>query len=181
VKAGDYLIQKWRMGMAAKWVKPGSRILDIGCYQGEFLTALGDKIEPSVGFDSLYAGDVNTTRHQFFAQNFQEGLPLENSSFDAIVLLATMEHIRDKSVIAKEAARLLRAGGRVIITVPSPLVDKILEVLVFLHLVDGMSLEEHHGFIPEELEGIFASKQFQLIKKQKFQLGLNNLYVFERL
>jgi len=50
-----------------------------------------------------------------------------------------------------------------------------------LHIVDGMSLEEHHGFLPDELPDIFIPAGFSLRIKRKFQFGLNNLYVFERL
>lgn len=180
MRFGDHLIQTWRMRVAARWISQGSRILDIGCHQGEFFLWLGDKIASSVGFDPLYQENANLKRHQFFTSNFQEGSSFEDKSFDAIVMLATIEHIHDKSVIAREAARLLRTGGRVIITVPSLLVDKILEILLFLHIVDGMSLEEHHGFQPDDLPNIFIPEGFSLRKKQKFQLGLNNLYIFER-
>jgi len=169
------------MQVAARWIPQGSRVLDIGCHQGEFLSWLGEKIAPGVGFDPLYKENANAGKHRFFAKNFQEGLPFDEDPFDAITLLATLEHIRDKSSIARESARLLRPGGRVVITVPSPLVDKILDFLILLRIVDGMSLEEHHGFLPDELPGIFIPAGFRLMKKQKFQFGLNNLYVFERL
>ncbi len=181
MRVGDYLIQLWRMQVAARWIPQGSRVLDIGCHQGEFLLWLGGKIAPSVGFDPLYKETSSSGNHQFFACNFQEGLPFEDNSFDAVVLLATIEHIHEKSIIARESARLLRPGGRIIITVPSLLVDKILDLLLFLRIVDGMSLEEHHGFLPDELPGIFIPEGFRLEKNRKFQFGLNNLYVFERL
>ena len=54
MRVGDYFIQQWRMRVAARWVPQGSRVLDIGCFQGEFLKMLGTKIAPSVGFDPLY-------------------------------------------------------------------------------------------------------------------------------
>jgi 2-polyprenyl-3-methyl-5-hydroxy-6-metoxy-1,4-benzoquinol methylase len=181
MKIGDYLIQKWRMQVAARWIPQGGRVLDIGCHQGEFLLWLGKKIRPSVGFDPLCKAISIPEGHQFFASNFQEVSSFEANSFDAIVMLATIEHIHEKSSIARESARLLRMGGRVIITVPSLLVDKILDVLLLLHIVDGMSLEEHHGFLPDNLPDIFIPEVFRLRKKQKFQFGLNNLYVFERL
>ena len=53
-------------------------------------------------------------------------------------MLATIEHMQQKAAIAREAKRLLGPGGRVVITVPSLMVDKILSVLLFLHFVDGM-------------------------------------------
>jgi SAM-dependent methyltransferase len=181
MKVGDYLIQLWRMRVAARWIPPGSRILDIGCHQGEFLSWLGNKITASVGFDPLCRETMNAGGHRFYNQYFDENLPFASGSFDIISLLATIEHINDKSLIARESARLLRHGGRVIITVPSPLVDKILDVLIRIHIVDGMSLEEHHGFLPDDLSGIFIPAGFRLKKRQKFQFGLNNLYIFERL
>lgn len=181
MKVGDYFIQQWRMRVAARWIQKGSRVLDIGCHQGEFLLWLGEKIAPSVGYDPLYKNITNSGRRQFFSDNFHEGMPFEDSSFDSIVLLATIEHIVEKSVIAREAARLLPSGGRVVIIVPSPLVDRILDILLLLRFVDGMSLEEHHGFLPHELPNVFIPAGFRLRKKQKFQLFLNNLYVFERL
>ena len=81
----------------------------------------------------------------------------------------------------EESRRLLRKGGYIVITVPSLLVDKILAVMLFFRIVDGMSLEEHHGFLPADLPNIFVPEGFKLKKQQKFQLGLNNLFVFERL
>lgn len=180
MKPVDYFIQKWRMRIVARWLPNQARILDIGCHQGEFLLWLGKRISPSIGYDPLYKGTANMGDNKFVSDKFQEGLPFEDGSFDAVTLLATIEHIHDKSVISREAARLLRSGGRIIITVPSPFVDKILNLLVRLHIVDGMSLEEHHGFLPHQLSDIFIPDGFELRKKQKFQFGLNNLYVFER-
>jgi hypothetical protein len=88
--------------------------------------------------------------------------------------------MQEKEAIAREARRLLVQGGRVVITVPSLMVDRILSILLVLRLVDGMSLEEHHGFSPDELPEIFLPEGFRLGKAQKFQLGLNNLFIFER-
>ena len=169
------------MRVAARWIPEGSRILDIGCHQGEFLKLLGKRISPSAGLDPLYQGNGSFEDHLLSAIEFHEGMPFDDSSFDAVVLLATIEHMENKAAIAREAGRLLKSGGHVVITVPSLFVDKILSVLLFLGIVDGMSLEEHHGFLPEELTGIFESHGFKLKALKKFQLGLNNLYVFERL
>jgi hypothetical protein len=74
----------------------------------------------------------------------------------------------------------LKPNGRLIITVPSPMVDHVLKVLKFLRLIDGMSLEEHHGFEVHQTTAIFPAKDFRLVKRKRFQLGLNNLFVFER-
>jgi len=180
MRIGDYLIQSWRFQLARRWIPLGSRVLDIGCHQGEFLKMLGQKISPSVGIDPLYHGNATSYGHQFLSQEFQEPLPFEDASFDVVVLLATIEHMQEKSAVASEAKRLLRTDGLVIITTPSLYVDQILSFLLLIGLVDGMSLEEHHGFSPDDLPAIFTSKGFRLKTRLKFQLGLNNLYIFER-
>jgi 2-polyprenyl-3-methyl-5-hydroxy-6-metoxy-1,4-benzoquinol methylase len=180
MRIGDYFIQWWRMRVAARWIPSGCRILDIGCHQGEFLTFLGDQIAPSVGLDPLYQGNNQPIKHQLLPWDFHESMPFVEKSFGVITLLATIEHIQKKAEVAREARRILAPGGRVVITVPSLMVDKILDILLTLKLVDGMSLEEHHGFLPDELPGIFIPEGFKLIRLQKFQLGLNHLYIFER-
>jgi SAM-dependent methyltransferase len=103
-----------------------------------------------------------------------------SDSFDAIVILATMEHILDPDSIAMECARILRPAGRAIITVPSPLVDQIIDILVRIRILDGMSMEEHHGFQPSHLPHIFHKASLSLLTWRRFQLGLNNLFVFEK-
>ena len=79
-------------------------------------------------------------------------------------------------------ARFLKPGGRLIITVPAAAVDHILAVLKFLRLIDGMSLEEHHGYDVRQTPEIFSvgSTSELLCAQKRFQLGLNNLFVFER-
>ena len=88
----DRLLQRWRGGVARPWVSPGAKVLDIGCHQGEFLHGLGESIGPSVGMDPL-ASQQPGDRHCFLSEPFREPAPFPDASFDAIVMLATLEHI----------------------------------------------------------------------------------------
>jgi hypothetical protein len=74
---------------------------------------------------------------------------------------------------------MLSPKGRLIITIPHPFVDKILAVLSFMHLIEGMALDEHHGFDPDALLTYFSGS-LRLVKCGRFQFGLNNIFVFER-
>lgn len=179
MKAVDRFLQSWRERKVRTWLKPGARVLDVGCHQGEFLERLGSAIRDSVGLDPL-ARPRETATFALRAVPFAEPLDFPAARFDAIVLLATLEHIRDKAPLAREARRLLAPGGRLIITVPSPRVDDIVHTLVRVGLADGMSLEEHHGFKPEHTEPIFCGAGLELEHHTTFQLGLNHLFVFRQ-
>ena len=106
----------------------------------------------------------------------------EVSPFDAITMLAVLEHIPDSEYMSlrEGCVRFLKPGGHLIITVPSPLVDHILKVLKVFRLIDGMSLEEHHGYEVGQTASIFPPPAFRLVCRKHFQLGLNNLFVFQR-
>jgi SAM-dependent methyltransferase len=175
----DRVLQHWRARMARSWIPQGARVLDVGCHQGEFLDSLGDWIGPSVGLDPLTA-PRRAARYQLVPELLREPAPWPEASFDVVVLLATLEHIPNKDPVARECFRLLRPGGRVLLTVPSPWVDPIMAVLCRLRLAKGMSLEEHHGFDPCTTPSIFVPSGFALERWQRFQLGLNHLFVFRK-
>jgi SAM-dependent methyltransferase len=165
--------------MACPWIPAGANVLDIGCHQGELLEILGGRIGPSVGYDPL-AVPREGPRYRLVPEPFREPMPFADESFDAILMLATLEHIRDKSPLGREGLRLLRPCGRLIITVPSPAVDRIVAALHRLRLADGMSLEEHHGFDPRSTPEVFGRYGFELAHQRRFQLGLNYLYVLRK-
>lgn len=176
----DRVLQKWRARKARRWIRDGSKILDIGCHQGEFLLALGNRIGPSVGLDPL-ATPYERGNVRISAEPFRKPLAFPDASFDAIVMLATLEHIRDKQPLVEECARLLRQGGRLIITVPSKLVDRIVDVLVRFRLADGMSLDEHHGYEPLDTPKVFELGGFAVEHHGRFQLRCNHLFVLKRI
>jgi SAM-dependent methyltransferase len=179
VKVVDRILQRWRERVARGWIRPGDRVLDIGCHQGEFLDRLGQGIGPSVGFDPLARPRADDRVH-LRAEPFTRPSGLPDGGFEAAVMLAVLEHVTDKEPLAAELFRVLAPGGRAIITVPSPRVDAIIHTLVRFQLADGMSLDEHHGFRPDDVPALFARHGFELERHRPFQLGLNHLFVFRK-
>ncbi len=175
----DVWLQGWRAAKARPWVPMGARLLDVGCHQGEFLEGLGDRIGPSVGIDPL-AEPRATPRYRLIRGTFPGSHSFPDGSFDVVSMLAVIEHVPDWRGLVAACWRVLAPEGRVVLTVPSPEVDKILAVLLKLGIATGMSLEEHHGLDPADLPHGFRAQGFALERWQRFQLGLNNLMVFRR-
>jgi 2-polyprenyl-3-methyl-5-hydroxy-6-metoxy-1,4-benzoquinol methylase len=177
----DKLLQRWRVRKAAQFVPPGASVLDIGTADGALFRALAD-VRDSVGVD-LDLDHSKLPKSQavtFYQGTFPQALP-NPRTFDVITMLATLEHIPESALdgLAADCAAHLRPGGRLILTVPSPRVDTILAVLQKLRVIDGMAAEQHHGFDVRKTPSIFEAHAFVLRSHQKFQLGLNNLFVFE--
>ncbi len=59
-----------------------------------------------------------------------EPLPLEDGSFDLVLLAETIEHVRDVQLLLSEARRVLRPGGRLAVTTPAHGRTTALDLLV---------------------------------------------------
>lgn len=181
MKQLDRFIQRWRMRQAMRFIPARARVIDIGAHEGELFEALGDGLARGFGIEPLRKSPLE--RPNFSVQpGFFPATKPADGNWDAVTMLAVLEHIPsgEQPALARACYELLRPGGRVIITVPAQAVDHILATLRCLRLIDGMSLEEHHGFEPADTEKIFAAPEFGLLHRSRFQAGLNHLFVFER-
>jgi hypothetical protein len=178
----DRYLQKVRMRVAMKHLGNKVRLIDIGAHRGEMFDALGPRLEQGFGIEPRLSDELRGPRYVIKPGWFPATMPEDTGVWDGITMLAVLEHISHKAQgsLADACYALLKPRGRVVITVPSPAVDPILAVLKALRLIDGMSLEEHHGFEPSDTVNIFPNSQFKLVKHARFQFGLNNLYVFEK-
>ena len=119
-----------RYAFAARVAKPG-RLLDLACgvgYGTHHMVASNAALGPAVGVDvspdavayanAHYAGP----RVRFLAS---DALRFEDADgFDTIVSLETIEHVPDPTALFAKLASLLRAGGRLVASVPTtPSVD----------------------------------------------------------
>lgn len=181
MKPLDRMLQRWRIARARPFIPRGARVLDIGSADGALFERLGGWISEGLGIDPHVPRASGRGAAKLLPGFFPQDMP-QVEPFDVITMLAVLEHFPDSQhgALADGCARYLRPGGRLILTVPSPAVDSILKVLLTLRLVDGMSVEEHHGFEVGQTVRIFSPPRFRLLARKRFQLGLNNLFVFER-
>lgn len=181
MKWTDRFIQRWRIRKVMPYIKPGARVLDIGSADGALFEQTPKLAPDCVGIDPTLKAAVRTDKFVLIPGFFPKDMP-QVDAFDVITMLAVLEHFPEKefAAVAEGCARFLAPQGLLLITVPSPAVDTILKWLKTFGLVDGMSLEEHHGYEVGQTTKIFPAPGFQLVTQKKFQLGLNNLFVFRR-
>jgi SAM-dependent methyltransferase len=180
VKALDNYLRNVRIAKARRFVERGDVVVDVGCADGTMFERWGDTIEYGYGVDPTIEEKLEAPGYALYPGHFPDALPAVKC--DLITMLAVLEHIPpdEQAKLAQRCHEMLNPGGRIVVTVPSPWVDDILDLLSRLRLVDGMSLEEHYGFEPADTLGVFPSPLFRLVCRRSFQLGLNNLFVFER-
>jgi len=106
-------------------LRPGERFLDAGCGVGGTCRYIVENIGiKTVGitlskrlFDTakvLSKNTVNRSLLEIHLKDFND-TGFEDAAFDKILGLESICHARDKSIFAKEAHRLLKKGGRLVV------------------------------------------------------------------
>lgn len=180
MKLLDRYLRDVRIRKARRHVEKGDVVVDVGCLDGTMFERWSETIEYGYGVDPTLSEKREGPGYVLYPGLFPEALPPVKC--DVITMLAVLEHIppEGQEELAAACHEILNPGGRVVITVPSPRVDTILDVLGRLRAIDGMSVEEHYGFDPQDTPRIFGPPAFRLVESRRFQLGLNNLFVFEK-
>jgi SAM-dependent methyltransferase len=112
---------------ALQWMslRDGIAIREVGCKYAVLRDVLAER-----GMQTDYIAvdiDAATLRkipgfneQQFICFDVNRGLPFEDSSADYLVCLEVLEHLENATAFLDEAKRVLRPGGRLIVSVPNP-------------------------------------------------------------
>jgi SAM-dependent methyltransferase len=111
-----------RRAMLLGAVRPGERVLDLGCGAGRFVAALRDAGTDPVGVEIAQAVLDRAARNVPGADlrllEADGTLPLDHASVDLVWCSEVLEHVGDTAGLLLEARRVLRPGGRLLVTVP---------------------------------------------------------------
>jgi 2-polyprenyl-3-methyl-5-hydroxy-6-metoxy-1,4-benzoquinol methylase len=175
----DRVLRRWRFAKARAFIRPGDRVLDIGCEDGALFEYLGHRMGFGVGIDPALDQPIQRDRYRLIRGRIPESLPT-GEAFDVVTMLAVLEHLPGDVVkqLAGRCLDLLKSKGRVVITVPSPSVDRMLHWLIWLRLMRGTAVHEHHGFEPSTVPATFTAVGLSPVLQKRFELGFNNLFVF---
>lgn len=152
-------------------------LLEIGCLSGDFLLKLNKIGWNCVGIefsDACTKGiekGLNILKH-----DVENGLPFDSEVFDVVYAGELVEHLADTDAFIKEVFRVLKKGGKIIITTPNiaSLINRILLLFgkypryleyktggaghIHLYNLEKLRMQlEDHGFIMEQVFGNFFS------------------------
>ncbi len=98
-------------------------ILDLGCGDGHFAGMAFDQAL-AAGVDPWWGPLTKARRAGIYHLSVQaqgHALPFDDGSFASVISNSVLEHIPDVQPVLHEAARVLRPGGRLVLTTPSHL------------------------------------------------------------
>ena len=143
-----------RYAFASQYVK-GKEVLDIACGEG-----FGSRYLKLKGAKRVIGGDISDKAiecaRSFYSEEGVEfilldaqELPFSSSSFDVIVSLETIEHLRDPRRFLKECFRILRREGIFICSTPNAEVTPKIK-----------SPDHIKEFSPKEFKGLLEETGF---------------------
>ena len=170
-----------RIKKIQKYIKKDAVLLDIGCGNGAFLQYISNFIEQGIGLDKKENIPISNRNIQFKNYEFENRLDFSDNSFNVVTMLAVLEHIKNPQKILNEIYRILKPGGILIITVPTPQAKPVLEFLAFkLKFVNAEEIKDHKNYFKkDELVRMLFKSNFlkENIIVQHFELGFNNLAI----
>jgi SAM-dependent methyltransferase len=101
-------------------VPRGARVLDGAVGLGQLATRLRDRGYRVTGIDYAFDAALYSTRAGVpSVVGDLTKMPFQDAAFDAMTTGETLEHLDDDAAAAREIARVVKADGRVIATVPA--------------------------------------------------------------
>lgn len=101
-------------------LRPGMRVIDVGCGRGGVLEQLGGAVSKPVGLDP----DLLSLREHRMpdlprAAAMADALPFKDACADLVLSSWVLEHIEQPHVVFAEMHRVLKPGGQAIVLTPN--------------------------------------------------------------
>ena len=165
----------------------GVEVLDAGCGHGELLDYLPAHVQSVTLLDRsperlprlqtrVARGTVEA---KFLLGDIAVGeVALPGASFDTVVMAALLEHLKIPGAALREARRLLKSGGSLVLTTPTPLGGRLHAWGSRLGLTYREAADEHEGFFEYEgLKRLLNEEGLICERYERFLLGMNQLVV----
>lgn len=170
LKLGLTPLDDERVIMALRFTK--GKLLDVGCGANNYVKSYGNGVGVDVfpweGCDKVIKSAAK--------------LPFKKDSFGTVSYLACLNHIPNRADSLKEAYRVLKPGGRVIITMIPPLWGRFIHWMRFRNDPDHQdrTIDHDHellGMHPTHVKSLMKDAGFTNIERKHFAFGINSIYI----
>jgi SAM-dependent methyltransferase len=162
-------------------------VLELGCgFRATQLVALNSRLKHGTGVDFQLAPELaSLPRFTFHQGTIEETLPkLGSQTFDAVLLISVLEHLRDPLLVITAVRDLLKPSGVLLINVPTWRGKAFLEFSAFrLGLSPKVEMDDHKMYYDKrDLWPLLVRAGFKpsLIKLCYHKFGLNLFAVAQR-
>jgi 2-polyprenyl-3-methyl-5-hydroxy-6-metoxy-1,4-benzoquinol methylase len=182
----DRFIRSFRTRRIRACLKPTDVVLDFGCGQENwFLRSSVKSIAGGVGIDP----NLNPSFDQVLPQEtvqarrctLEEFANSTSTRFDVITWIAVIEHFHssDAEAFLLACIPLLKPGGKILLTTPTPRSKPILELLAYkLSLISEDEIRDHKVYYDRsKMESILKRSKLSMETYKTFQFSLNSLVI----
>ena len=177
-------VKRKRLERIAPYVR--GDVLDVGCGPALVLARLADRITSYTGID-CNAARIERLRSQYPEYDFlcrdldDERLDLPQQ-FDAILLVAVIEHVYNQKHLLKQIIPLLKPEGQIVITTPTPFGNDVVHRLgAALGLLSKDAAHDHIVlYNRRRFEMVARDFGLVLAEYRRFQCGCNQVAVLRR-
>lgn len=155
---------------AARLIGRDQRVLELGCSDGKFgaeLVRAGNHVigvdrRPNVPLDAGYDNVIEAN----LENGLTEALGISSPQFDRILLLDTLEHLRDPRPLLRDSKTLLNARGKLIVSVPNAV-----HITVRLMVLLGRFRYSDRGILDWSHLRFFTAKSIRtLLEEQGYRI-----------
>lgn len=173
----DKIIEKVRLKRVNKLVGNAKSLVDLGCgYRAELLHTLLPMLDHGVGID-LSVETSKDRKLRLLKSRVDSKLPIDSNQYDLVTALAIIEHVDHPAIMLAESYRVLKKGGKLIITTPSMLGKWPLEILAILGFISKEEIADHKRYYTKNsLERAIKEAGFREVTVSHFGILWLNLF-----
>lgn len=166
---------KIMLGMINDLQLTNKRILDLGCYDGTFLSLIKNRDNEFYGIEASEYGFQQAIAKGIKAEKFfiRDGVnfPFQDGFFDLVIIGEIIEHIYDTDFFIIEIKRILKKGGLLLVSTPNiaSFGRRLLLLSGFNPIIEASPNEPDSSghiryFTFKSLKGLLEKHNFRVIK-----------------